>query len=147
MTTVPTPGFHPVAHPALVRGLVATARVLLGLLFLVTGLNGFLNFLPQPANIPERAAEFSGALMKSGYMFQMVMITQLIFAVLLLLNRFVPFALVLIAPVIVNIIAFHAFLYPAGAAMAIVAVILYALLLWIYRDSFRSLFIARVRPV
>jgi hypothetical protein len=147
MTTVPTPSFHPVAHPAIIRVLLATARVLLGLLFLLTGLNGFLNFLPQPANIPEGAAAFSGALMKTGYMFPLIMITQLIFAVLLLVNRFVPFALVLIAPVIVNIILFHVFLYPGGAAMAIVAVILYGFLLWTYRDSFRSLFTARVRPV
>jgi hypothetical protein len=143
MTTIPTPGVQPFSHPALIRGLVATARVLLGLLFVITGLNGFLQFLPQPAGIPAGAADFSGALMKTGYMFPMIMGTQLLFGVLLLVNRFVPFALVLIAPVIVNIIAFHVFLFPSGAGMAVVAVILYVVLLWAYRGYYRTLFTSR----
>src|SRR5271165_1069257 len=82
------------------------ARLLMGLLFLVFGLNGFLHFIPQPKDMPEGVAAFSGALAKTGYMFPMVMGTQVLAGVLLLLNRFVPLALALIAPVIVNIIAF-----------------------------------------
>ena len=133
-------------HPALLRGVVATDRILLGLLFVITGINGFLQFLPQPAGIPQAAADFSTALVKTGYMFPLVMATQFLFGILLLANRLVPFALVLIAPVIVNIVAFHIFLFPAGSAMAIVAVALYALLLWVYRGYYRILLTIKAQP-
>src|SRR3954468_21581266 len=75
------------------------ARVLMGLMFFVFGLNGFLNFFPPPkTGMPE----FAGALMKTGYMFPLIAGTQLLVGLLLLINRFVPLALVLIMPVLVN---------------------------------------------
>src|SRR6187455_3043372 len=82
------------------------ARVLMGLLFCLTGSNGFLNFLPAPPTMPD----FAVALMKTGYMFPLIAGTQLLCGMLLLINRFVPLALVLLAPVVVNIFAFHLFL-------------------------------------
>src|SRR4030042_4202629 len=99
-----------------VRYLPAVARVLMGLLFPLTGLNGFFNFLPQPSpgQMPEGAVAFSAALMNTGYLFQLVAGTQLVVGVLLLANSFVPLALALIAPVVVNIVAFHVFLEPSG---------------------------------
>ena len=101
------------------RYLPAVARVLMGLSFLVFGLNGFLHFIPQPKQpMPEGAMAFGGALMNSGYMFPMVTGTQLLVGVLLLLNRFVPLALALMAPVVVNIVAFHIFLEPSGMDLA-----------------------------
>ncbi|SRR6266542_820894 len=128
------------------RHLPTVARVLMGLLFLVTGLNGFLNFLPQPSSMPEGAAAFSGALLKTGYMFPLIMGTQLLSGVLLLFNRFVPLALALLAPVVVNIVAFHAFLAPAGLGLALVVLLLELYLAWAYRKSFRPMLAMRSTP-
>src|SRR4051794_25031235 len=97
------------APKSIPRYLVSAARVLMGLVFFVFGLNGFLHFIPQPKTMPEGAAAFGGALMKTGYMFPMIFVTQVLVGALLLSNRFVPLALALIAPVVVNIIAFHIF--------------------------------------
>ena len=120
------------------------ARVILGLTFLVMGLNGFLNFVPQPSTpLPAGGLAFLGALMASGYMIPLVSATQVIVAVLLLSNRFVPLALVLIAPVIVNIIAFHAFLAPTGAPLAVVVALLELYLVWTYRSAYRSMLAIR----
>src|SRR3954466_13924425 len=99
------------------RWLPMIARLLMGLGFTVFGLNGFLHFLQEPkSGMPEGAMAFAGAMMRTGYMFQMVAGTQLLVGVLLLLNLFVPLALVLIMPILVNILAFHIFLQPAGLA-------------------------------
>ncbi len=123
------------------------ARVLLGLMFFVFGLNGFLNFIPPPkSGIPEGAMAFSIAMMKTGYFFQLVKGTEVTVGLLLLLNRFVPLALVLIAPVIVNILAFHAFLAPSGVPMAVVILGLEIYLAWTYRQVYRPMLAARVIP-
>src|SRR5205823_3201049 len=96
------------------------ARILLGLMFTVFGLNGFLHFIPQPKDaMPAGAAAFAGALMQTGYMMPLVMGTQLLTGILLLVNRFVPLALALLAPILVGIITFHIFLAPASIAPAI----------------------------
>ena len=76
------------------RHLPAIARIVMGIVFLVPGFNGFLNFLPQPSTpMPEGAVAFFGAMMHTGYLFPLVMGTQVIAGLLLLLNRFVPLAL------------------------------------------------------
>ena len=106
----------------------AVARVLLGLPFFIFGLNGLLNFLPQPQVVlPAGAMAFSIALVKTGYMMQLISVTQLVVGALLLANRFVPLALALIAPFFVNSILFHTFLEHSGLPMALtfVAIELY----------------------
>jgi hypothetical protein len=77
---------------------------------------------------------------------QLIGVTQLIVGVLLLLNRFVPLALALLAPFIVNSIAFHVFLEPSGLPMALVFLALELYLAWAYRDAFKSMLAARVTP-
>src|SRR5262245_44177124 len=78
------------------RWLAVVARLLMGLMFFVFGLNGFLHFIPEPKTpMPQGAADFAGALMKTGFMLQLVAGTQLLVGVLLLLNCFVPLALAL----------------------------------------------------
>jgi hypothetical protein len=119
----------------------------MGLIFLVMGLNGFLNFLPQPATMPEGAVAFSVALMKTGYMLPLLMGTQVIVGVLLLANRFVPLALAVLAPIVVNIFAFHAFLAPSGLVVAVVVVALELYLAWTYRKVYRPMLAMRVSPV
>jgi hypothetical protein len=84
--------------------------------------------------------------MNSGYMMQMVSGTQVIVGALLLANRFVPLALALIAPVIVNIIAFHAFLAPSGAGPGALVLVLEIYLAWAYRKAFLPMLAPRVKP-
>lgn len=129
------------------KTLPTLARILLGLMFFVFGLNGFLNFIPAPKEgIPEGAMAFGAAMMKTGYFFQLVKGTEVICGLLLLVNRFVPLALVVLAPVIVNIVAFHAFLAPSGLPIPIVIVLLEAYLAWSYRRVFAPVLAARVAP-
>jgi len=117
------------------------ARVALGLIFVVCGLNGFLDFLPHPtAPIPDGALSFAGALMGSGYFFPLLKGTEVLAGALLLSNRLVPLALIILAPVIVNIVAFHAFLAPSGLGLALILLVLEASLAWSYRAAYRPLF-------
>src|ERR1043166_3748306 len=123
------------------------ARILMGLMFFVFGLNGFLKFIPDPKTaMPEGAVAFAGAFNNTHYMMQLVMGTQLLVGVLLLANRFVPPALALIAPIIVGIVTFHIFLAPAGIGMAIFVLVLELYLAWAYRNAFRPMLAFRVTP-
>lgn len=93
-------------------------RLALGAIFTVFGLNGFLHFIPAPPP-SGLAAVFVGGLGASGYFFPLLKGTEVIAGLLLLSNRFVPLALTVLAPIVVNIVAFHAFLAPAGMALPI----------------------------
>jgi uncharacterized membrane protein YphA (DoxX/SURF4 family) len=95
------------------------ARVALGAVFTIFGLNGFLHFLPQPQPVGTAAA-FLGGLAASGFMFPLVKGVEVLAGVLLLANRFVPLALTVLAPIVVNITAFHLFLDPAGLVLPLV---------------------------
>ena len=128
------------------RFIPTAARLLLGLIFFFFGMNGFLNFLPPPKNMPEGAMAFFGAMMKTGYMLPLLAGTQVTVGALLLANRFVPLALALIAPVVVNIIPFHIFLAPEGMAVAVVDLALEIYLAWAYRKSFQSMLAMRATP-
>ncbi|MFP2927743.1 DoxX family protein [Pyxidicoccus sp. 3LG] len=132
---------------SLTRHLPTAARFLMGLMFFVFGLNGFLNFIPPPPEpMPEGAVAFGTALVKTGYMMPLIKGTEVLVGVLLLANRFVPLALALLAPVIVNIVAFHAFLAPTGMVMTFIVLALEVYLAWAYRETFRSMLVARATP-
>ena len=97
---------------------IVIARLLLGLIFLVFGLNGFLHFIP--ASPPSgTAGQFVGALFVSHYLVP-IFLLQIISAVLLLVNRYVPLALTLLAPIIVNILLIHILMLPSGLPLALV---------------------------
>ena len=118
------------------------ARLLLGLIFVVFGLNGFLAFLdmgPMPTGL---AGQFIGALMQSHY-FWVVAALQVVGGALLLVNRFVPLGLVLLGPVIVNIVLYHVFLNLAGITMAIIVVVLWFIVFYAHRQYFSGLFVQR----
>jgi hypothetical protein len=129
-----------------VSRLPAVGRVVLGLVFFVFGLNGFLNFLPQPSTIPEGAMAFGGALMHTGYMFPLIKGTEVLAGILLLTNAFVPLALAVLAPIVINIVAFHAFLAREGLVVALVVLALEIALAWAYRNSYRSMLARRATP-
>ena len=118
------------------------ARLFLGLVFTVFGLNFFLHFLPTPPE-PPRALAFAGALFGSGYLFPLLKSIEVAAGLLLLSGLFVPLALALLAPVIVNIIGFHLFLAPGGLPipLAVLAAELY--LAWTYRAAFAPMLHAR----
>ena len=125
----------------------AIARILLGLVFLVFGLNGFFHFIPQPKDaMSDTAMAFFGGMMKTGYMIPLIFATQTLGGVLLLLNCFVPLALALLAPVIVNIVAFHLFLAPAGLPVAFTVLVFELFLAWSYRKCFLPMLACRVQP-
>jgi uncharacterized membrane protein YphA (DoxX/SURF4 family) len=133
------------AKKSLTRFLPTVGRVLMGLIFFVFGLNGFLEFIPQPPAPPDDPAmAFGMALKNTGYLFQLVKGTEVLVGVLLLSNRFVPLALALIAPVIVNIFLLHAFLAPAGLPMALILLVIEIGLAWSYRDVYRPMLGMRV---
>jgi putative oxidoreductase len=120
---------------------VLIARLLLGLIFVVFGLNGFLNFIKGP--IPSGlAGQFIFALVLSHY-FWVVAALQIVGGVLLLVNRFVPLGLVLLGPVIVNIVLYHVFMNPSGAVPAIVVVILWGIVFYAHRQYFSGIFVQR----
>jgi len=121
------------------RIMVIIARVLLGLVFFVFGLNGFLHFMPNPPPTPA-AGEFFGALIKTGYMFYLVFTPQVLGGALLILGIAVPFALTILAPVVVNIIFFHIYLSPGLLPMALVVAAFELFLAWYYRAAFAPLF-------
>jgi hypothetical protein len=115
-----------------------TARILLGSIFVVFGLNGFLHFLPQ-APVPEAAGAFFGALAATGYMLPLVFGTQLIGGGLVLAGM-VPLGVAILAPVIVHIVFFHLFLAPASIGPAVVVTVLALFLAWARRDAYAALF-------
>jgi putative oxidoreductase len=117
------------------------SRFLLGLIFLVFGLNGFLNFIPMPPP-SGAAAQFMGAMFVTNYLL-FVFAIQLIGGVLLLINRFVPLALTLLAPVIVNILLFHSLMAPSGLALALFVAILWGIVFAHVRSAFAGIFEAR----
>ncbi len=124
--------------------LPTAARVLLGLVFFVFGLDGFLHFMPQPSTPPpEGAMALAFAMIKSGYLFPLVKGTEVVVGALLLANRFVPLALAVIAPVVVNIVAFHAFLAPSGLPIALAVLALELFLAWSYRGVYRPMLVPR----
>jgi uncharacterized membrane protein YphA (DoxX/SURF4 family) len=125
--------------------IVVGARILLGLVFFVFGLNFFFHFIPQPP-MSGPPADFAAAMAATGYLFRLVKVTEVVGGLLLLSGRFVPLALALLAPVIVNIIFFHAFLAPSGIALPIVVLGLEIFLAWAYRDAYRPMLAAKVAP-
>lgn len=147
MQTDATPSAGDAAKPkSSTRWLPAIARVLMGLMFFASGLMGLLLHPQSNAPMPEGAKAFFEALKNTGYMMPLVMGTQLLVGVLLLLNRFVPLALALIAPIIVGIITFHIFLAPAGIGPGIVVLIIELFLAWSYRHAFCPMLAMRVTP-
>ena len=101
---------------AIGRYATVVTRVLTGLLFATTGLNGFLMFMPapDPSTMAPAGVAFSGALYATGYMLQLASGVQLLSGLLLLVGRFVPLALAMLAPMVVNIFLFHVFLEPSA---------------------------------
>ena len=118
------------------------ARILMGLAFLVFGLNGFLHFIPSGPMPTGTAGQFAGALIASRY-FLVISGLQILGGVLLLVNRYVPLALVILGPVIVNIFFFHLLMDPSGLPRAIAVVVLWGIVAGRHWQSFSGIFAQR----
>jgi putative oxidoreductase len=103
-----------------------TARILLGLIFLIFGLNFFFHFLPAggPHDPTSKAGAFLGGLFGSGYFFVVLKSLEVLYGILLILDLFTPLVLVLTAPITVNIVLFHYILAPAPQALVIASILL-----------------------
>ena len=120
------------------------ARILLGLMFFVFGLNPFLKFLPMP-QLEGVWGQFLSALFVSHFVW-LVGATQVVSGVLFLIGRYVPLAIALSGPVLLNIVAYHVTMQPHGAQPAVVAVVCWLILFWRYRESFAPLWVANAQP-
>jgi putative oxidoreductase len=120
------------------------SRLLLGLIFFILGLNLILHFIHMPYPTGDALAWY-GIMAGHGWM-TFVGVIQMIGGLLLLVGRFVPLGLTLLAPVIVNILLYHALLWPHGAVMGIIAAFLEIVLLVAYHRSFAPLLVADPQP-
>jgi putative oxidoreductase len=118
-----------------------SARILLGLTFFVFGLNGFLHFITIPP-LEGIASQFMGALFLSHYL-ACIFFLELIGGVLLLANFFVPLALVVLGPIVVNIIFFHVLMAPGGIFRALVMALLWLVVAVAHRRYFTGIFVMK----
>lgn len=106
--------------------------VLLGIMLIIFGINKFLNFMPAPENMPESASNFMKAMIDTGYLFKFIGLVEIVSGILLLINKWVPFALLIIAPVTLNIIMFHLML---DVADILPGAIIFILLVYLFRAN------------
>ena len=131
----------------MLKALPILLRLILGSIFLFYGLDAFFHFVPNQT-VSEPAGKFISALIDSGYLWTLTKVGETIGGLMLLTDFFVPLALVLIAPIVVNIFCFHLFLNPSGWAIGIypvgVTIVIAELgLAWFYREYFQGLFVAK----
>ena len=119
--------------------LTMALRLLLGLILLIFGTNKFLDFMPH-MEMPEAAGSLMGAMMASGYMLKLIGATEVFVGLLLLVKKWVPLALIILAPISVNMILFHLFLAPAGIGPAAVVTIINILLIYANWSKLKILF-------
>lgn len=123
------------------KQIVTISRILLGLIFVVFGLNGFLHFIPTH-QYPGVAGQFVGAIVKSHF-YTVVFATQIVGGVLLLANRYVPLGVLFLGPVLVNILSFHIFMSPGNIPLALLAAALWLILFARFRSAFAGVFVRK----
>jgi uncharacterized membrane protein YphA (DoxX/SURF4 family) len=114
-------------------------RILLGAILVVFGLNKFLTFIPAP-ELPENADHFINSLASTGYVLQVVGVIEILIGLLLLLNKWVAFALVVLVPISANILLFHLFLDIPGISGALLVTVLNGILMYKLWPKYRPLF-------
>lgn len=122
------------------------ARVLLGFVFFASGAAWFLKLVPVPPDLPERLVTFNAGLEASIYFMTLLKGTETLCGLLLLTGLFVPLALVVLAPIVLNIFLVHAFLAPSGLPLALVLGLLMIYLSFFskpYSATIKQLFKAR----
>lgn len=118
------------------------SRILLGLVFTVFGANGIHPFIPMGPMPTGLALQYITALMQS-HIFLVVAVCQIVGGLLLLVNRYVPLALTILGPVVVNILCFHIFLDTKGLPTAFVTAVLWVIVAYYHRQAFAGIFVQR----
>ncbi len=118
------------------------ARIILGLAYTVFGLNFFFQFLPLPPST-EAMGAITGAIYNTGYMFQFIKITEIVGGLMLLSGLFVPLALVVLAPITLNIVLMHGFLDPSGMALGLLLTVIHVFLGIRYLNYYRPMLAAK----
>ena len=121
---------------------ILLSRLLMGIIYLVFGLNGFLHFIPLPPMNGKDGALIS-ALINSGYLFSVVKALEVLLGIFLLSGRYIPLTLVVLFPITFNIFLFHLFLNPPGMPIAILLLSTHFYLAIVHRRYYFSLFIAK----
>jgi putative oxidoreductase len=124
---------------------VLVSRVLLGLILVVFGLNFFFHYLPLPP-LNEPAMAYMMALVNSGYTMNIVKVVEVLAGAMILSGFWLPFGVVFVTPIVVNIVLFHTFLDTGGAPIAYFMLLTWAVLVWGYRNHFKSLFAKKATP-
>lgn len=116
-------------------------RVLLGVVLIIFGLNKLipLNFLPLPEFSPE-AEQFMNTLNASGYVLKTVGVIELFVGILLIMRKWVAFALIILAPISLNILFFHVFMDRPGLILAILILVLNSVLIYKHWRNYKPLF-------
>ena len=123
----------------MVKKAATIVRYLLGLIFLVFGLNGFLNFIPSPP-MDGDLGTFMAGLMASGYFFPLLKGTEVIAGLMLLSGFYVPLAIAVLGPITLNIFFVHVAMEPSGLPIAIFVLLGNLFLAYAYRENFKSIF-------
>jgi len=123
---------------ATMKIVVMIARLLLGVIFVVFGLNVYLHFIPMGPLPAGPAGEFLGAL-TSTHFFYVIAVFEVVPGLFLLFNRFVVLGLALLAPVIFNILVFHILMAPSGLLLAVIVALLWMLVFHQYRSAYKGL--------
>ena len=121
---------------------ILVPRIVLGSIFLLYGLDGFVHFMP-PYPMSAQARVLISALTDSGFLWQLMKATQITAGILLLADLYVPLALVLLAPIVTIIFCMHLFINPAGLPIGSAIAVLELVLAWFYREYFRSVLVRK----
>ncbi|MFS8103053.1 DoxX family membrane protein [Lentzea alba] len=127
-----------------IKYLTVAVRILFGALFAFSGFTKLFGLGSQSMDgMPAEAVAFATALGESGFIMPITAVVELVAGVMLLVNRFAPLALALLAPLVVGIFGFHVLLAPSGAAVAVVLAVAELYLAWAYRESFKPMLMPR----
>ena len=121
---------------------VLILRSLLGLVYLIFGLNFFFHFIPMPPPGKDAAGAFEGGLFGAGYFFPFMKVIEILSGVFLLINKYTALFVLIIFPVTLNIFLFHAFLEPSGIPMGGIMILINLFLGYAYRKYYTSVFTA-----
>lgn len=121
------------------RYVVLISRILLGLMFIIPGSNKLLHFLPITVT-PGDASTYLDILF-TRHILTVVALLEIIGSLLLLIGRYVPLGLTLLAPISINILMFHLFLDTPRLPIAVAVVVLETFLIWVYRSAFLGIFV------
>jgi putative oxidoreductase len=119
------------------------SRIILGLIYLVFGLDYFFHFIPYQPNHTGRVAAFKSGLLGVGYFYPMLKSIQIIGGISLLVNRYAPFFAVVLFPISLNVFLYHTILVPSGWFMGVILIVTNLFLGYAYRKYYRGMFVKK----